>query len=300
MRSFAPAYLVSIALFALGVIGGFVDPRPERPVVRRGGYRVLEGDFHAHTAWSDGSLSPFGLVRQADRRGIDVLGVTEHNTVYPAKMARWYAELTGGPLVVVGEEVTTSRFHVIALGIEKTVEPSLDASVVLEAIHAEGGVAIAAHPVKRFWPALVPLRERFDGAEVMHPIAFSSGRSEGWAWGDMIAFYNESAAPLAAIGSSDYHWMSPLGVCRTLVFVDERPTAKGVVDAIRARRTVTFDPEGRAFGDPALVELLRKEPYVPRSGDYEYRGAGPVDRALRAAGFFGLVGVLFLRARRKP
>jgi len=43
---------------------------------------------------------------------LDVVSVTEHNTVLPSFAARIYSKATDGPVVVTGEEVTTARFHV--------------------------------------------------------------------------------------------------------------------------------------------------------------------------------------------
>ena len=299
MTELSPAFLVAVALVLFGVVGGVVcDEHPARPVIHRAGYRVLEGDFHAHTSWSDGSLSPLGIVRQAARRGLDVVSVTEHNTVLPSRVARWYTTLAGGPIVVTGEEVTTARFHIIALGIEKTVSPDQPLEDVLAAIHAQHGIAIAAHPVKHFWPELLPHRAGFDGAEIMHPIAYSD-RSPEWRWADMVTFYEQSEVPLSAIGSSDYHWSSVLGLCRTLVFVREPATESSVKEAIREHHTVTFDLEGNALGDRTLVEALRAEPYVPRTSDYGYRGSSTADRVMRTFGWLGLVGVVLLRARKR-
>ena len=287
------------ALVGTGLVGGAAfDPRPARPEVRRGAYRVLEADFHAHTTFSDGSLSPLGLVRQADRQGLDVLGLTEHNSVWPGKMARLYARFTNGPILVVGEEITTARFHVIAVGLEHTVTANQPVSGVLADIHAQGGFAIAAHPVRSFWPALVPVRADFDGSEVMHPIAY--GSRADWQWTDMVQFYEQANPPLTAIGSSDYHWGSVLGLCRTLVFVDEPASSDAVLRALKARRTVVFDLHGRAYGHPDLVALLEDEPYVTRAGDTTYRGQGMADRVLRTIGFLGLVGLVLFGARRRP
>jgi predicted metal-dependent phosphoesterase TrpH len=296
---FAKGWLVAWALVILGIVGGFAfDPRPPRPVVRRAGYRVLEADFHMHTTYSDGTLSPFTLVRQVERRGLDVASVTEHNTVLAGNLARAWAEATGGPIVIPGEEITTGGYHMIAVGLETTVSPDQPIEDVVSAIHAQGGVAIGAHPVKRFQQGLAPVRTQLDGVEVMHPIAFTP-RTPGWSWLDMLAYYEETNPRPAAIGSSDYHFASVLGVCRTLVFVREPASAAAVVDAIRAHRTVVVDPEGKLLGDPELVEALHREPYVPRSSDYAYRGVGALDRVLRLLGLAGVAGVVFLRVRAK-
>lgn len=295
----ARPFVASLALLALGALGGLAfDSAPDRPTAHRAGYRVLEADFHAHTAWSDGTLSPFGVVRQAARRGLDVVAITEHNTVLPSKAARLYASALGGPIVVTGEEITSSRFHIIAIGLADTVTPKGDAQKAIDEVHGQGGVAIAAHPVSRFWPSLVPVRESFDGAEAMHPIAYGSSGG-GWRWPEMIAFRNDAKRPLTAIGSSDYHAGSVLGICRTLVFVREPANEAAVVDALRDGRTVTFDLDGHAIGDETLVRALASEPYTPRTSDYEYRGAGTLDRVLRALGLLGLLGIAFFTPRRR-
>ena len=296
---FSTPFLASLALVAIGVGAGIAcDVKPDRPAAHRAGYRVLEADFHSHTSWSDGSLSPLGVVRQAARRGLDVIAVTEHNTVKPSQVARWYAKASDGPLAVTGEEVTSARFHLIAIGIEDTVSPERDVRSAIDEIHAQGGIAIAAHPVRGYWPSLVPERGALDGAEIMHPLVYGSS-APGWKWADMVAFRDGASAPLTAIGSSDYHWGSVLGLCRTLVFVPEPVTDRGVMDALRAHRTVTLDLEGNPIGPPDLVSALRAEPYVPRTSDWQYRGSGLVDRITRALGLLGVVGVVVFRARRR-
>jgi hypothetical protein len=131
----------------------------------------------------------------------------------------------------------------------------------------------------------------------MHPIAYAH-RGPEWSWADMVTFYQDGKEPLAPIGSSDYHWMSVLGLCRTLVFVREPVTESAVVDAVREKRTVTFDLEGKAYGEAKLLAALRAEPYVPRTSDYSYRGSGSGDRVLRTLGWLGLLGLVLLRARK--
>lgn len=295
MRAFAFA----LGAFVLGVIGGAVyDERPPRPAVYRGGYRVVEADFHVHTTYSDGTLSPLLVVRQAERRGLDVIAVTEHNTAMPSRIARTWARWTDGPLVVSGEEVTSWRYHVIALGNEETILPEPSVVATVEAIHRSGGLAIAAHPVQRFQPGLAAARGEFDGAEVMHPIAYSA-RDPSWRWADMLAWWETLDPPRAAIGSSDYHFASIMGLCRTLVFVREPLSSDSVLDALRARRTVVFDRAHVAHGDPAMTALLEREPYEPRSSDYAYRGVGLGDRALRLLGLLGVAGIAFLSPRRR-
>lgn len=301
-RSLPGAAVVLVALSA--VIGTALDRPAPRPATFRGGYRVLEADFHAHTRFADGFLSPFDLVVQADRRGLDVLGVTDHNILFPALMSRAFSRFVGGPTILPGEEITARRYHIHGVGLRQRVDASAPLDQVIAAIHRQGGIAIAAHPTRRFWPAFEPFvgdvrGERIDATEVMHPLVFgSSGR--GWTWEDMRDFYERTRAaghPITAIGSSDYHFGSPLGVCRTLVFARD-DGEEAVMEALRAGRTVVIDLQGRTYGDPAMIALLTAEPYQERPQDYAYRGKGPLDRAARAFGWLGLLGLVLLGRRR--
>src|SRR5262249_30313002 len=121
---------------ALGVVfGTALDDAPDRTPTVRGGYRVLEADFHAHTRFIDGFLSPFDLVIQARRRGLDALAITEHNVIFPAQMGRWFSRLTGGPAILVGEEVTTSAYHVHGIGLTERIDASAPLSQVIDDVH---------------------------------------------------------------------------------------------------------------------------------------------------------------------
>jgi hypothetical protein len=295
----APAFAAAAALAAAIVVGSLVDPVLQRPPLYRAGYRVLEADLHAHTRFSDGLLSPFSVVLQARRRGLDVVAITEHNMILPGELARGFSRLVGGPVVLVGEEVTTDRFHVIGVGLRERVDASQSLSAVLDDIHDQGGVAIAAHPVERFWPAFDAVRDELDAAEVMHPLAYARGEGGGWRWDEMRDFYERAraeGATLAAVGSSDYHFFSPLGLCRTYVFVEQRGEA-GVLDALRDGRTVVRDREGRTYGEARLAEALERRPYGALDPDYGYAGTGLADRVARVVGLAALLGLVFLRRR---
>jgi PHP-associated len=60
---------------------------------------------------------------------------------------------------------------------------------------------------------------------------------------------------VASIGSSDFHVLPDMAVCRTYLVVDER-SKRGVLEAIRNGRTVASDSRGALIGDPALVNTV--------------------------------------------
>jgi hypothetical protein len=266
----------------------------------RAGYRVLEVDLHAHTTFSDGLLSPIDLVTQARRRGLDAFAVTEHNLLFPAKVARAWSRLVGGPPVLLGEEVTTGRYHLLAIGIESRVPARQPIDDVIADIHAQGGLAFAAHPVGRFQAALVPVRSSLDGSEVAHPLMYGD-RGTGFRWTQMRDWYRDTRAEglhPTAIGSSDYHGFSMLGLCRTLVFAKGDDEA-AVLEALHAGRTVVLDRDGVMYGDESMIAALRSEPYVARAPvAYDYSPVDGLDRIGRGLGFLGVLGMLLFRPRR--
>lgn len=296
----APFVLLAVGL----VLGAAYDRLPTRPVVTRAGYRVLAGDFHAHTRFSDGFLGPWDLVLHARRRGLDVVGVTEHNQVFPGKLARAFSRAIGGPTVVVGEEITFKEFHLIALGLDRRIAPDADVPTLVDRVHGQGGVAIAAHPAKQFWSAYEAARPMLDGTELMHPVAYADpAGNRGFRWADMREFYVRAHAEglrMTPIGSSDYHGFSPLGLCRTYVFAT-RDDEVAVVDAIREGRTVVYDLSGKAWGRPDLVAALEKEPLPERSTpiDDGYRAHGLLDALGRICGLLGALGLVVF-GRKRP
>ena len=286
-------------LLIIGLIAGtLVDRGPDTPDVRRGGYDVVEADFHVHSFLADGMLSPFALVSRARHQGLHAVAITDHNRLFAAKAGRWYSRLVGGPTILVGEEVTAPGFHVIAVGIDKHVSWRQSAAEVIEDIHRQGGVAIAAHPTKRYWAAFDDnIVRALDGAEVLHTNAYASNQKAG----EITSFYRraeENGRHLTAFGSSDYHWFNSLGICRTYVFARNNDE-HGILEAVRAGRTVVFDRDGNAYGNSELIQLLQLEPITRDVGDYEYRGYGIADVITRTFGWLGLIG-LVLFGRNKP
>ena len=90
--------------FALGQAKPQIEPRPEPsdgsfPVIYRqlfrtrtprritvpdvGDFKVLKGDFHIHTLFSDGSMLPAYRVIEAVDNGLDIISITDHIEIRP-------------------------------------------------------------------------------------------------------------------------------------------------------------------------------------------------------------------------
>jgi len=170
---------------------GFALRQPPRlGAALRGVFPRGRADLHVHSIWSDGAQTPAAIVRAAAGR-VDVLAITDHDEVRGALAAREFArehpEL--GVDVVVGEEVSTLNGHVLALWIEELVPSGLSAEHTIALIHAQGGLAVAAHPFHpiphhraghRSLATLIPYLP-VDGVEVVNNSGVFSRIYDAWA-----------------------------------------------------------------------------------------------------------------------
>ena len=272
-------------LVAATVVGTAIDRVPAREPITLGGYRVVAADFHTHSStWSDGSLTPWGLVLEASRQGLDAIAVTGHRQTQDARWARWFSEQIGGPTVLIGEELPEIPHHVVAVGIETTVDSALDVASQIAEIHRQGGIAIAAHPGPMFWKGFEPVMDRLDGTEICHPAVYAIEEAQ--------AIFEQFAQRTAAtaIGSSDFHGLGRLGLCRTFVFARDTG-ADAILEAIRARRTVVYGREGKAYGDPELIRLAAADGRLPAAARPGY-SPSLLDRVSHLLGLAGLAMLL--------
>src|SRR2546422_2728052 len=142
------------------------------PMVSRG-----RADLHMHTTASDGWPSPQELVDYARATRLNVIAVTDHDTIEGALRAAAHAAGSSSKLqVVIGEEVSSRDGHIVGLFVERRIRPGMSAAATVHAIHDQGGLAIAVHP---FWRTARQMRSgpvhgvgwlaaelAFDGVEV--------------------------------------------------------------------------------------------------------------------------------------
>jgi predicted metal-dependent phosphoesterase TrpH len=242
-----PGPILLLTGIVVGTVGSKTTARPAPEV---DGYRIFVGDFHVHSFFGDGALPPWEIRREAARRGLDVVAITNHNQTFAARLGAWLARRFDGPLVLVGEELTTPRFHIAAVGIRHPIEWRLPAQEAIDAIHEQGGVAVAAHPdasyPRSFDRAAL---ERLDGVEVELPAADEPDERAAL---DFYELAMSVRSHVSAIGSSDFHFASPVGSPRTYLFATGL-TREAILDALRSGRTVSYDSRGNAIGDGRLV-----------------------------------------------
>jgi len=108
---------------------------------------MLKYDLHSHTNASDGQLTPADLIDRAIEKGVDVLAITDHDSISGVIEGTHYMQIlrqtpTANPLILVsGIEVSTQwqnkDIHIVGLNID------IDSPALLSLIQAQKAKRVA-------------------------------------------------------------------------------------------------------------------------------------------------------------
>ena len=181
-------------------------------------------DLHIHTSRFSGcsNIDPLHVIGRAVEAGLAGIALTEHGIRWPDRDVEELIRRSGHSTLIVipGQEVACyspqGRFqgeflvfgYPVSLGSNKSVDQ------LIELVHGEGGVVIAAHPFKRlqggddyYGSGLSTVDLPIDGLEIEHPSYDESGRQ--------LAAEVMHRMGVAGLGNSDAHDLRDIGICRT-------------------------------------------------------------------------------------
>jgi predicted metal-dependent phosphoesterase TrpH len=180
-----------------------------------------KADIHIHTSFSDGLMTPEAVVEYvATETDLRVIAITDHDTIEGAVAARRYQRRHqrefGHLEIIIGAEITSREGDIVGLFLTDDVPAGMSAAETVEAIHAQGGLAIAVHPFSFLVPTMVKgVRGRvhslpFDGVEIRNaaPTEFPSNYLAQWI--------NRRRRALPEVGGSDAHYLPTVGQTFTL------------------------------------------------------------------------------------
>jgi hypothetical protein len=196
---------------------------------------------HAHTLASDGMVTAVELVHAAARAGLQVVCVTDHDTV-PDLAEALDVGAGLGVEVVRGQEVTCvfpPGTHIVALFIDRQIRMHMSVEDTVDAIHDQGGLAIVPHPFMPTYFASMSQRRldrvlemrSVDGIELRHTAPVLPG-----TWKRLDEYYATRRDRLgAALGAGDSHFgASDIG---RVVTVFQGAGASGLRRAVEQRTT---------------------------------------------------------------
>ena len=177
-----------------------------------------KADLHTHTSFTDGMMDVRSLLDHfQEHTNVDVVAITDHDDITAGLVARDLAERHQFRFqVIVGCEVTTLSGHLIGLFLESPVPRLRSMEKTLQAIHRQGGLAIAPHPLSWLTFSLGERALRragqsqetgvyFDGIETANPSLAAQVVRE------RAVRLNRETLRLAEIGASDAHFLAAAG-----------------------------------------------------------------------------------------
>lgn len=185
-------------------------------------------DLHIHSCHShDSNLSVDDILEHAVNIGLDGIAITDHNTVKGSLQAKARAKELNLPLIVLpGMEVSTSKGHLLVLGINEDIPYGLSPEETIGMVREKGGIVIPSHPFKMKGIGQV------DGLDVDAIETFNSS-----------CIFNENAEAKqmarslgkGEVGGSDSHLLDTIGF--GLTEIDTEPNQEAVLQAIREGKT---------------------------------------------------------------
>ena len=278
----------------MNYIGAPAIPPRQIDIPDVGGFKMLKGDFHIHTLFSDGGVMPANRVIEAVQNGLDVISITDHIEVRPffSKAGKWklneeqannynlWYEIARPEaekrnlLLARGTEITKftmapGHFNALFLqDVNPVAAAEDDWRKMLRVATEQGAFLLWNHPG---WEA-----PKYGGIEPGAPLRFTEEHEDaykkGWLHGIEI-FNSKQYYPvvsdwcnerdLTLFANSDIHdsELNTYGIHNplrpiTLVLARER-TLESVREALFARRTIAWAANTLWGRDPWLPELFK-------------------------------------------
>lgn len=104
-------------------------------------------DSHIHSEYSPDSKSKLeDIFRVAKKRNINIIAISDHNTVDGSKKARELTKKDDDFLVIPSIEISSLEGHILGFGCEENIKRDLPAGETIDLVHDQGGLAIIPHP----------------------------------------------------------------------------------------------------------------------------------------------------------
>jgi len=106
------------------------------------------GNLHMHTTCSDGKNSYEEMVQKALSLKFSFIAITDHSYGGSALCEDVIRQCRDERRLLCPSMEVTGKVHLLAIGIQSSIDISLPVKKQVEEIHRQGGIAIAAHPFR--------------------------------------------------------------------------------------------------------------------------------------------------------
>jgi len=208
----------------------------------------MKFDLHVHSEYSKDSRSSHeDILRVALKRGLDGFAICDHDTIEGGLFCAEKAlELGLGITVIPGVEVSSSKGHILVLGIKENIEPLLSPKETICKARKLGGTVIIPHPFKRSSHGI----GSFEGLDVDAVEVFNSRCLFNGA--NRKAVIEAKRLGIPAVAGSDSHIPEMVGQAYTEIDISEN-TLEAVLRAIREGKVT---PAGKNTPTPIILRQM--------------------------------------------
>lgn len=190
---------------------------------------MLKAELHVHSRYSDGLDNVEKILRKAIEKRIEVISITDHDTIDGSLSAIELVEAEKLEIAVIpGVEISTTSGHLLAYGILQDVEPGLSMEETCRRVKEMKGISALAHPFDIFRKGTIRINDfRFvDCVEVFNAKSYFNFFAELFA----------RKFGKHGIGGSDAHCVKHLGlVLNYLEVVDKAAILYALFDGKRQK-----------------------------------------------------------------
>ena len=211
-------------------------------------YINMKFDLHVHSDHSKDSKSSHDEILEVVlKRGLDGFAICDHDTVEGGLACEKRALELGFDITVIpGVEVTSSKGHILVLGIRKNIESLLSPEETIAWARKLGGTVIIPHPFKQSSHGI----GSFEGLDIDAVEVFNSRCILNNA--NLKAETEAKRLGIPGVGGSDSHVPEMVGQAYTEIDASEN-TMEAVLRAIRKGKVV---PEGKNTPLPIILKQM--------------------------------------------
>ena len=192
-------------------------------------------DSHIHSEYSPDSKSKLkDIFKVAKSRNIDIIAISDHNTVDGSKEARRLTK-KDDLLVIPSIEISSIEGHILGFGCEEKIDRDLPAAETIDLIHDQSALAIIPHPYCFYRHGLLCKADykdlKIDAIETKNArfiVGYCNNKAKNLS-------KNEN---LPSLGASDAHYFKFVGDCYSKI--DCEKDTDSVLKSIKKGKVEAF------------------------------------------------------------
>ncbi len=163
---------------------------------------MIKVEMHCHTRYSpDGFISQQQLVRECEKKGINCICITDHNTIRGALEFAKKISIQAIP----GEEIRTQAGEVIGLFLKEEIPPGLTLRQTIEKIKQQDGIVYLPHPFDEHRDSAVKLKDAEGIKTEIDVVEVFNSRTFNRKYNAMALEFARQNNIIVAAGSDAHH-----------------------------------------------------------------------------------------------